>query len=65
MVAGIEMDVALETTEERRGDVWVIINREVTRVGQIHSPPVQTDLMLPTVGSPDLQNDQTNDEDEC
>jgi hypothetical protein len=65
MVAGIQIDVALETTEERRSDVWMITNREITRVGQIYPPPVQTDLMFSTVGSPDLESDQTDDEDEC
>jgi hypothetical protein len=65
MVAGIEMDIALETTEEFRENVWVVINREVVRVGQIYSPPVQTDLLFMSLGSPDLQGDNADDEDEC
>lgn len=47
MRAGIEMDVQLETTEEFRGGVWQVIERNVLHVDRLIEPPTQGDLGLP------------------
>lgn len=47
LAAGIELDVDLETTEERREDVWTPIERSVIKVHGVYPPPTQTDLLLP------------------
>jgi hypothetical protein len=44
MATGIEMDVLLETHEEKQDDVWIIKDRSVLAVLHVHSPLTQTDL---------------------
>lgn len=64
MRAGIQMDIDLETSEEKQGDVWIITDRTVTKVGEIYPPPIQGTLPLPsTRGSP--QQQKTDDEEKC
>lgn len=55
MMAGIEMDVDLETTEELQNGVWVPIERNVMHVIRLHQPPRQTVLPfgLPQEDEPD------------
>ena len=47
MVEGIELDVDLDTNEEKRDNVWVVISREVAHVRQVYQPLVQGSLPLP------------------
>jgi hypothetical protein len=47
MVAGIEMDIDLETKEEFRGGAWTVIDRSVTHVLALRRPPVTGDLFPP------------------
>jgi hypothetical protein len=58
MVAGIEMDIDLETTEEKKGDVWVVINRDIVTVGRIYPPPVQS--VLPLTGGRERESDKSD-----
>jgi hypothetical protein len=53
MTEGIELDVELETVEEKRGTVWVPVERNILRVIQIHATPIQRSLNLitPTRGA--------------
>lgn len=43
MLAGIEMDVDLETTQEFRDGVWVITDQRVVKVHSLREPPSQPD----------------------
>lgn len=61
MVAGIEMDIDLETEEERKDGAWVVGKREVVRVERIYPPLIQRDLPL---ASPRRQKTQKNDSEE-
>jgi hypothetical protein len=47
MVAGIEMDVDLETVEDLQDGVWQPVERSVTHVVRLHPPPAQGTLPLP------------------
>ena len=58
MVAGIEMDVETETTEEMQGGVWVQVDRVVTHVNGLRSPPEQGVLFFPPT-----QNNEPPDDD--
>jgi hypothetical protein len=57
MVEGIELDVDLDTNEEKRDNVWIVISREVVHVRQVYQPLVQGSLALP---SPDHPRDDGN-----
>lgn len=46
MVAGIELEVEIETQEEFRDGVWVILERDVTHVSGLTRPPTQQSLPL-------------------
>ena len=48
MIAGITMDVVLETREEKVGDVWTVRERIIERVLDVHPVPRQTTLPFPT-----------------
>jgi hypothetical protein len=53
MVAGILMDVELEVTEERRGGIWVPVERVVTRVLGMRPPETtQQARLFPRDGQP-------------
>jgi len=56
MVTGIRMDLEIEVTEEFRGGVWVVIQRDVTRVVRLVSPPKQPTLPLTPVGNDQRDN---------
>ena len=65
MVSGIEMDIDLDTTEEKEGDVWVVVGRVVIAVRRIHPPLTQGSLPLST---PRTHQEESNDpphEHEC
>jgi len=47
MREGIEIDAELETIEEKRGSVWVPIERNVLRILRIVPGAVQTRLDFP------------------
>ena len=64
MVAGIQMDIDLDTTEEKQNGVWVIVDRTVTRVGEIHPPAIQRTLPLSSPGESRPQQHDTDDEEE-
>lgn len=55
MVAGIEMDVDLETTEDFVEGVWVPVERTVTHVEKLYAPTRQTSLPFaePEDGDPE------------
>lgn len=57
MVAGIEMDVDVETTEEFREGVWVQTERTVTHVLGLRQPERQASLMLPPREDDEPDND--------
>lgn len=47
MVAGIEMDVDIETTEEFEDGVWVPTERSVMKVHGLKRPPIQISMIPP------------------
>lgn len=47
MIGGIEMDVVLQTTEEKEMNVWVVKERKVLHVSRIYPAPTQPALTLP------------------
>ncbi len=55
MIAGIEMDVKLETKEEKVGKVWVINSRNILRVYRVRQLPLQKELPL------DEEHDEADD----
>lgn len=57
MVAGIEMDIELETIEEFRDGVWVITERNVKRVRGLRAPPTQGSLLPPPSSDYDPEDD--------
>lgn len=59
MVAGIEMDVETETTEEMQNGVWVPVDRVVTHVSGLRSPPEQGALF----SLPPQYNEPPDDDD--
>lgn len=65
MVAGIQLDIDLDTTEEKQNDVWVIVDRTITRVGEIHPPAIQGTLPLPPPRESQPQQKDTDDEEKC
>ena len=55
MTAGIEMDVMLQTIQERRDGVWVILERNILQVIKIYPRLTQQALSFP-LGSPVKRN---------
>jgi hypothetical protein len=64
MVAGTEMEIDLETEEERKEGAWVIVKREVVRVGRIYPPLIQRDLTLPAPRGQKTQKGEGEEEDD-
>jgi hypothetical protein len=57
MVAGIEMDVDLDTVEEKRDNVWVVIGHTIVFVRRVYQPIVQGTLPLPPPESRENEGD--------
>jgi hypothetical protein len=55
MRANIEMDVILETAEEKREGVWTPVGRDILEVRHIHKPTRQPSLDL--FSKPAVEND--------
>jgi len=56
MKAGIEMDVDLQTIEQKAGDIWVPIGYNVLKVRAVRATPTQTALKLPSPEESDDDN---------
>ena len=58
LMAGIEMEVEIETAEEFKDGVWIVTDRSVVRVLGLHHPPRQ--VALPFTAEDNKPEDDTD-----
>jgi hypothetical protein len=64
LMAGVTLRISLETKEEKRGDVWVPVERSVERVYRWGAPPTQESFGIDPAPSQDMEPEADDDEDD-